>query len=193
MLVKGMRSASKGFAMARSSTVAFQSRTKNATNVLRGLHFIDIDDFLPNHPETLQRRSDDWVHLSECICHAHGIACVRSVFFRIVPSCWLRLPIRRLVVSANEIPIHVHFLIAADFFVTIFLSFGKRMEHTLELSASPRSAARQLLAFLINSQQGARDSKKKNTEETPETSAALSPGEQCTQDAPETPDHSERK
>ena len=67
------------------------------------------------------------------------------------------------------------------------------MEHTLELSASPRSAARQLLAFLINSQQGARDSKKKNTEETPETSAALSQDEQGTQAAEQKPDHSESK
>ena len=61
------------------------------------------------------------------------------------------------------------------------------MEQTLELSDSPRSAARQFMAFLIAStQKGGNDSNEKNTKEIPEKSSAL-----C-QDAPNTEDLQEK-
>ena len=51
------------------------------------------------------------------------------------------------------------------------------MEQTLELSDSPRSAARQFMAFLIelSTQKGGNDSNSMNTTEIPEKSAPLSP------------------
>ena len=62
------------------------------------------------------------------------------------------------------------------------------MEQTLELSDSPRSAARQLMALLIelSTQKGDNDSNEKNTKEIPEKSSAL-----C-QDAPNTEDLQEK-
>ena len=58
------------------------------------------------------------------------------------------------------------------------------MEQTLELSGSPRSAARQFMAMLIefSTQKGEHDSNEKSREEIPEKSAAP-----CT-DAPGTKD-----
>ena len=62
------------------------------------------------------------------------------------------------------------------------------MEQTLELSDSPRSAARQFMALLIelSTQRGDNDSNEKNTKEIPEKSSAL-----C-QDAPNTEGRQEK-
>ena len=62
------------------------------------------------------------------------------------------------------------------------------MEQTLELSDSPRSAARQFMAFLVelSTQKDGSDSNEKNREEIPETSALSCP------DAPSTEVHPER-
>ena len=62
------------------------------------------------------------------------------------------------------------------------------MEQTLELSDSPRSAARQFMALLIelSTQKGDNDSNEMNTDGIPEKSSAL-----C-QDAPNTEDRQEK-
>ena len=62
------------------------------------------------------------------------------------------------------------------------------MEQTLELSDSPRSAARQFMALLIelSTQRDGIDSNGMNTKEIPEKSSAL-----C-QDAPNTEDRQEK-
>ena len=88
------------------------------------------------------------------------------------------------VVSADEISVHViHFFLAKK-----ILLLPNKMEQTLELSDSPRSAARQFMAFLIelSTQKGDNDSNAKNTEEIPEKSSDL-----C-QDAPNTEDLQEK-
>ena len=64
---------------------------------------------------------------------------------------------------------------------------------TLALSQSPRSAARQMMVFLINSQRDARDSKETSKDDTPETSPEKCQSEQCTPDAKKTPDRSDCK
>ena len=67
------------------------------------------------------------------------------------------------------------------------------MEQTLELSDSPRSAARQFMAFLIASTQtGGNDSNEKSTEEIPEKSAPLcqsAPNIEDRQEKPADNDH----
>ena len=62
------------------------------------------------------------------------------------------------------------------------------MEQILELSDSPRSAARQFMALLIelSTQKGDNDSNGMNTKEIPEKSSALCP------DAPNTGDRQEK-
>ena len=69
------------------------------------------------------------------------------------------------------------------------------MEQTLELSGSPRSAARQFMAMLIefSTQKDDHDSNEKSTEETPEKSAALCPDAQDTKDLQEIPADNNRK
>ena len=63
------------------------------------------------------------------------------------------------------------------------------MEQTLELSGSPRSAARQFMAMLIefSIQKDEHGSNEKSTEETPEKSAAPCPDAPDTEDLQETP------
>ena len=63
------------------------------------------------------------------------------------------------------------------------------MEQTLELSDSPRSAARQFMAFLVelSTQRDGTDSNEKNTKEIPETSALSCPSEPSTEAHSETP------
>ena len=62
------------------------------------------------------------------------------------------------------------------------------MEQTLELSDSPRSAARQFMAFLVelSTQRDGSDSNEKNTKEIHETSAPVSQDEPSTEAHPET-------
>ena len=65
---------------------------------------------------------------------------------------------------------------------------------TIELSDSPRSAARQFMAFLIAStQKGGNDSSEKNTEEIREKSAPVCPNAPSTEDHQEKPAHNSRK
>ena len=63
------------------------------------------------------------------------------------------------------------------------------MEQTLELSGSPRSAARQFMAMLIefSTQKDEHGSKEKSTEDIPEKSAAPCPDVPDTKDFQETP------
>ena len=69
------------------------------------------------------------------------------------------------------------------------------MEQTIELSGSPRSAARQFMAMLIefSTQKDEHDSNEKSTEETPEKSAAPCPDAPDTEDLQETPADNSRK
>ena len=88
------------------------------------------------------------------------------------------------VVASYKISVHVvHFFLAKK-----ILLLPNKMEQTLELSDSPRSAARQFMAFLIelSTQKGDSDSNKMNTEGIPEKSSDL-----C-QDAPNTEDLQEK-
>ena len=88
------------------------------------------------------------------------------------------------VVASHKISVHVvHFFLAKK-----ILLLPNKMEQTLELSDSPRSAARQFMAFLIelSTQKGDSDSNKMNTEGIPEKSSDL-----C-QDAPNTEDLQEK-
>ena len=63
------------------------------------------------------------------------------------------------------------------------------MEQTIELSDSPRSAARQFMAFLVelSTQKDDSDSTAMNTKEIPETSALSCPDAPSTEVHPETP------
>ena len=88
------------------------------------------------------------------------------------------------IVASHKISVHVvHFFLAKK-----ILLFPNKMEQTLELSDSPRSTARQFMAFLIelSTQKGDNDSNEKNTKEIPEKSCHL-----C-QDAPNTEDRQEK-
>ena len=69
------------------------------------------------------------------------------------------------------------------------------MEQTLELSGSPRSAARQFMAMRIefSTQKDEHDSNEKSTEEIPEKSAAPCPDAPDTKDLQETPADNNRK
>ena len=68
------------------------------------------------------------------------------------------------------------------------------MEQTLELSDSPRSAARQFMAFLIAStQKSGNDSNEKSTEEIPEKSVAVCPNAPSIEDRQEKPADNGRK
>ena len=89
------------------------------------------------------------------------------------------------IVSANEIPIHVvHFFLPKKILLP-----PNKMEQTLELSGSPRSAARQFMAMLIelSTQKDEHGSNEKSTEETPEKSAAPCQNAPDTKDLQETP------
>ena len=95
------------------------------------------------------------------------------------------------VVSADEIPVHVvHFFLAKK-----ILLLPNKMEQTLELSDSPRSAARQFMAFLIelSTQKGGNDSNEMNTKEIPEKSSAPCPDAPNTEDRQEKPADNDRK
>ena len=68
------------------------------------------------------------------------------------------------------------------------------MEQTLELSDSPRSAARQFMAFLIAStQRGGNDSNEKSTEEIREKSVVVCPNAPSIEDRQEKPDDNDHK
>ena len=90
------------------------------------------------------------------------------------------------VVASHKISVHVvHFSP-----VKIFLLTQKKgMEQTLELSGSPRSAARQFMAMLIefSIQKDEHGSNEKSTEKTPEKSAAPCQNAPDTKDLQETP------
>ena len=95
------------------------------------------------------------------------------------------------VVSADEISVHVvHFFLAKK-----ILLLPNKMEQTLELSDSPRSAARQFMTLLIelSTQKGDNDSNAKNTEEIPEKSSALCQDAPNTEDLQEKPADNDRK
>ena len=88
------------------------------------------------------------------------------------------------IVASHKIPIHVvHFFLAKK-----ILLLPNKMEQTLELSDSPRSAARQFMALLIelSIQKDGNDSNGMNTKEIPEKSSDL-----C-QDAPSIEDRQEK-
>ena len=89
------------------------------------------------------------------------------------------------VVSADEIAVHVvHF-----FSPKKILLLPNKMEQTLELSDSPRSAARQFMAMLIefSTRKDEHGSNEKSTEETPEKPAAPCQNAPDTKDLQETP------
>ena len=89
------------------------------------------------------------------------------------------------VVSADEIPVHVvHFFLAKK-----ILLLPNKMEQTLELSGSPRSAARQFMAMLIefSIQKDEHGSNEKSTEEIPEKSTVPCQNAPDTKDLQETP------
>ena len=95
------------------------------------------------------------------------------------------MPVVSFLVASYKISVHVvHFFLAKK-----ILLLPNKMEQTLELSDSPRSAARQFMAFLIelSTQRGGNDSNEKSTEETPEKSAAPCQNAPDTKDLQETP------
>ena len=69
------------------------------------------------------------------------------------------------------------------------------MEQTLELSGSPRSAARQFMAMLIefSTRKDEHDSNEKSTEEITEKSAASCPDAPDTEDLQEKPADNDHK
>ena len=69
------------------------------------------------------------------------------------------------------------------------------MEQTLELSDSPRSAARQFMAFLVelSTQKDGNDSNEKNTEGIPEKSSHLCQDAPSIEDREEKPDDNDHK
>ena len=75
------------------------------------------------------------------------------------------------------------------------LLLPNKMEQTLELSDSPRSAARQFMALLIelSTQRGGSDSSEMNTEEIREKSAPLCPNAPSIEDRQEKPADNGRK